>query len=154
MTLWFLTVEGVVMVSFSEKSEEGEFMERRAGIWFCRQSLRCVLDIKWRCQPNSWYGSLELSGMVVQGRALLGVISRMRHLSCGTSELCRVGGGLQGMRGQTAVQSSALGLPKFKSLGKEEGIAREAGRTCPQAIFATSVESIPEGLTGRHHEGI
>lgn len=58
------------------------------------------------------------------------------------------------MQGQTAAQSSALGLPKFKSPGKEEGLAREAGRTCPQAIFVTSVESIPEGLTGRHHEGI
>ena len=125
MTLRFLTVGGMVMVSFSEKSEEGEFMEGRAGIWFCRLSLLCVLDIKWRCQPNSWYGSLELSGMVAQGRAFLGVISRMRHLSRGTGKLCRAGGGPRRMRGQTAAQSSALGLPKFKSPGKEEGIARE-----------------------------
>lgn len=79
------------MVSFSEKSEEREFMERRASIWFCRLSLLCVSDIEWRCQPNSWYGSLELSGTTAQGRALLGLISRMQHLSHGTSELCRAG---------------------------------------------------------------
>lgn len=78
----------------------------------------------------------------------------MWYLSCGTSELSWVGGGLQGMGGQTAAQSSVLGLSKFKSWGKEEGLAREAGRTYPQAVSATFVESIPEGLAGRHQEGI
>lgn len=30
------------MVSFSEKSEEEDFMERKANIWFCMLSLMCV----------------------------------------------------------------------------------------------------------------
>ena len=97
MPLRFLTLGWMVMVSFSEKSGEGDFMERKASIWFCRLSLMCVLDIKWRRQPNSCYGSLELSGMVGQGRAFLGVISRMWYLHHGTSELSRAGAGLQGM---------------------------------------------------------
>lgn len=84
MTLRFLTVGGMVMVSFSEKSEEREFMERRASIWFCRLSLLCVSDIEWRCQPNSWYGSLELSGTTAQGELFWdssAECSRMQHLS-------------------------------------------------------------------------
>lgn len=42
----------------------------------------------------------------------------------------------------------------LKARGKAERLAREAGRTCPQAVYATFVESIPKGLAGRHQEGI
>lgn len=52
------------------------------------------------------------------------------------------------------VRHSALGLPKFKSSEKEERSARERRRRCPQAVFATTVESIPKALAGIRQQGI
>lgn len=57
------------------------------------------------------------------------------------------------VRGEN-VRSSAPGLPKFNRSEKEEKSARESRRRCPQAVFAPTVESIPQGLAGINQQGI
>ena len=95
-----------------------------SSVQFRMLTSMCVLDVKMSTKQVKWG-----PGSHRQRRCLLR----------GTSVLCQ---------GRECEKSSALGLPKIKNSGKERRSARESGRRGPQAVFATTVESIPGGLAG------